>query len=225
MTGKITCLPQDIREQLNERLQDGEQAKTLLPWLNALPEVQAVLNVDFEGVAISEQNLSQYRQRGFLDWQSRQQALEFAAALGADDSELQKVLPTDLADKLERWITVRYAAATRALGTAEPQDLDKQLRHLRSFCLLILGLRRGELSAGRLAVEQQRLAIELGETADAKEKEFWEWTKRPEIQARLYPNRDPDQIRQDVVRMLDREMLGLRTENHPDETEEPAMLI
>ena len=61
--------------------------------------------------------------------------------------------------------------------------------------------------------------------AQAKEKEFWEWTKRPDIQEKLYPNRDPEKIRQDVVRMLDRELLGIRPEDQIEETEEPAMLI
>ena len=43
MTGKITHLPPEIREQVNHRLEQGETNKTILPWLNSLPEVQAVL--------------------------------------------------------------------------------------------------------------------------------------------------------------------------------------
>jgi len=96
---------------------------------------------------------------------------------------------------------------------------------MRNFCLLILALRRGELNAGRLALEQQRLSLELSEIEQAKEKEFWEWTKRPDIQAKLYPNRDRDQIRRDVVKMLDRELLGIRPDDEIDETAEPAVLI
>ena len=48
----------------------------LIEWLNALPEVKAVLKADFEGVAISEMNLSQWRNGGFLDWQARRDARE-----------------------------------------------------------------------------------------------------------------------------------------------------
>jgi len=99
------------------------------------------------------------------------------------------------------------------------------LRHLRNFSLVILALRRGEVSAGRLALEQQRLKLELGDTAQEKEREFWEWTKRADIQAKLYPNRDPDQIRRDVVAMLDRELLGVRPIDEPEETADPAILI
>ena len=225
MTGKIANLPPLIREQLNERLRAGEDGRTLLPWLNSLPEVQAVLKAEFERLAISPQNLSDHRSHGFLDWKARQEAVEFASSLNADDCALQQILPTDLAEKLSRWLSVRYAAATRALSNAHPDDLDKELRHLRNFSLVILALRRGEVSAGRLALEQQRLKLELGDTAQEKEREFWEWTKRADIQAKLYPNRDPDQIRRDVVAMLDRELLGVRPIDEPEETADPAILI
>src|SRR5207237_6935359 len=128
MNGKITSLPHHIQEQLNQRLENGEEeAKPILAWLNSLPEVQAIVKEKFDGVPISPQNLSQHRNRGYLDWQARQQALEFAAALKADDSALQEILPNDLPEKLSRWISVRYAAATRALSTTTP-DLEKELR-------------------------------------------------------------------------------------------------
>jgi hypothetical protein len=72
MTGKIAHLPPAIQDQLNQRLEKGEEAKTILPWLNSLPEVQAVLQAQFEGLAINPQNLSDHRNRGFLDWQDRE---------------------------------------------------------------------------------------------------------------------------------------------------------
>lgn len=41
--GKIGGLPREIREELNERLLDGQLAPQILPWLNAFPEVQSRL--------------------------------------------------------------------------------------------------------------------------------------------------------------------------------------
>src|SRR5437016_6073540 len=137
MIGKIARLPHPIQDQLNQRLETDEEAKTILSWLNALPEVQAVLQADFGGMAVTAKNLSEHKNRGFLDWQQRQQALEFAVNLNADDSALQQVLPSDLAEKLARWVSVRYAAATRTLSTTDP-DLEKELRHLRQCSHLIL---------------------------------------------------------------------------------------
>ena len=43
-----------------------------------------------------------------------------------------------------------------------------------------------------------------------QERQFWEWTLRPDIQAKLRPELDPDKLRQEVVKMLDRELLGIR---------------
>ena len=41
-SGKIKGLPMAIREELNRRLQDGEEGKELLDWLNARPEVERI---------------------------------------------------------------------------------------------------------------------------------------------------------------------------------------
>src|SRR5579862_4758750 len=72
--GKIARLPCSIREELNQRIEDGEQGTRLVEWLNSLPEVMTVLAQDFEGQAISESNLTLWRNGGFLDWQARRDA-------------------------------------------------------------------------------------------------------------------------------------------------------
>jgi len=63
--GKIGRLPKAIQEQVNRRLEQGERARTLVVWLNALPEVQAVLAAEFAGKPIREQNLSAWRKNGY----------------------------------------------------------------------------------------------------------------------------------------------------------------
>src|SRR5438046_2119221 len=75
-TGKIARLPYNIREQLNHRLQDGHKAKSILAWLNALPEVQAILRTEFDSRPVNAVNLTAWKQRGFRHWQARQQAIE-----------------------------------------------------------------------------------------------------------------------------------------------------
>jgi hypothetical protein len=66
--GKIARLPVRIREELNQRLLDGQSAGKILPWLNALPEVVKALEEDFEGLRINDQNLSDWRTGGYQDW-------------------------------------------------------------------------------------------------------------------------------------------------------------
>src|SRR2546426_800280 len=40
---KTARLPHTLRDQINRRLHNNEQAKTILPWLNSLPEVKSLL--------------------------------------------------------------------------------------------------------------------------------------------------------------------------------------
>ena len=64
-TGKMARLSPAIRDELNRRLADGGPRGSLLPWLNSLPPVRAMLERQFRGVAISKQNLSEWRKSGF----------------------------------------------------------------------------------------------------------------------------------------------------------------
>ncbi len=59
--GKIARLPRAIRDELNRRLQDGEPGKHLLHWLNHSEKVRTILDREFGGRPISEQNLCEYQ--------------------------------------------------------------------------------------------------------------------------------------------------------------------
>src|SRR5439155_1825164 len=85
--GKIARLPLAVRQELNRRLDEGEQGKKLVAWLNGLPAVQAIAAAEFGGKAIREQNLSEWKQGGYRDWQAQQEALGVAARLGEDAAE------------------------------------------------------------------------------------------------------------------------------------------
>lgn len=78
--GKIARLPLAVREELNKRLQEGQTGRKILPWLNSLAEVKTILGEDFEGLAVNDQNLSDWRRGGYQDWlkktDSRAQRME-----------------------------------------------------------------------------------------------------------------------------------------------------
>jgi hypothetical protein len=75
-SGKIARLPAEVRNALNARIRDGELSNTLLPWLNELPAVRALVQRDFSDIDVSPQNLSDWRQGGYRDWLERRQQLE-----------------------------------------------------------------------------------------------------------------------------------------------------
>jgi uncharacterized protein (DUF2249 family) len=74
--GKIARLPLVLRDALCQRMLDGEQAPTLLPWLNALPEMAEVLKAQFDGQPVTDSNLSDWRKGGFVDWQRKRERIE-----------------------------------------------------------------------------------------------------------------------------------------------------
>jgi hypothetical protein len=79
--GKIGRLPPALREQLNQRLSEGEPNTALVSWLNSLPDVESLLASDSHGQPISESNLSRWKDSGFLDWQTEQTSLDAVGGL------------------------------------------------------------------------------------------------------------------------------------------------
>jgi hypothetical protein len=68
--GKIARLPAAIREELNQRLLEGEPGQHLVLWLNGLPRVQALLKDKFQGIPIPEANHSHWKNGGFPAWEA-----------------------------------------------------------------------------------------------------------------------------------------------------------
>ncbi len=86
-TGKIAQLPKPIRDDLNQRLQNGKQGPELLKWLNSLPETQDLLTEKYDHQPINRQNLSEWRHGGYEDWlrhQDREYRIQRIAEEGSD---------------------------------------------------------------------------------------------------------------------------------------------
>ncbi len=74
-------------------MNSADASKTACParkssnWLNTQPDVREILDAQFAGRPISEQNLSDWKQSGHLEWLRRQEAREAALRLveRADD--------------------------------------------------------------------------------------------------------------------------------------------
>jgi hypothetical protein len=159
--GKIARLPLAIRQELNRRLDEGEQGKELVAWLNGLPKVQAIVAAEFGGKSIREQNLSEWKQGGYRDWAAQQEALEIAKRLGEDATEWNAEGRAPLTDTLALWLVARYAVATRRMAETGGRE---GWRLLREMCGDIVELRKGDHSAERLQIERERLELEKEES-------------------------------------------------------------
>jgi hypothetical protein len=178
--GKIGRLPGAIRDQLNRRLQNGENGRRLVDWLNSLPEVQKVMAAEFEGKPVREQNLSEWRNNGYKKWLLQQEALDMARQLASDVGELQPSGAPPLADQMAVWLTARYLVAVQKLAE-KSQDGELDLKVLRELCHDVVALRRGEHSGARLKMEQERLEREREKTEEEVLKKFEQWAQNQQV--------------------------------------------
>jgi hypothetical protein len=175
-TGKIARLPASIRDQLNCRLLENEPGASVLGWLNALPEVQAILAASFASQPISLANLSQWKNGGHRDWLIRRDALALARDLDDEQALGHQDLAGPFADKLARWLSIHYASvAVRALA-AEDLDpgTDTRLRRLSQLCADVTRLQREEHQAQRIDLERQRVELQLADAELRREKDLFQ---------------------------------------------------
>jgi hypothetical protein len=88
--GKIARLPAQIREEVNQRLYNGETGPRIIAWLHTQPEVLAVLDEHFGEEPITAQNLSEWRQGGYQDWLARRERVENLGVLSEYALKLAK---------------------------------------------------------------------------------------------------------------------------------------
>lgn len=165
--GKIARLPREIRDELNHRLENGEQGSPLLRWLNQLPEVKRLLAQEFDKVEISRQNVCEWRAGGFLEWQAQQDLLAQTRTFAADAGELADADDRPLTDHLATVLAARYAALLVRWNGDVNDSIDRQLRALNGLVQAIAQLRRGDQASARIRIEEQRL--EQAQSADDEE--------------------------------------------------------
>ena len=136
-TGKISRLPREVRDELNRRLDNGEDGAALLHWLNGRPGTLKVMQDYFASQPVNKQNLSDWRQGGFLEWQRQQEALEIAGRLLEDAEDAEKLAEDGaLADRMAELVSVTLGNLLQA-AICQPDGPEKTKAVLRSSRELI----------------------------------------------------------------------------------------
>ena len=169
--GKIARLPRVVREQLNQRLDDGEPGKALVAWLNGLPEVVAVLARDFQGKGVTEQNLSEWKQGGFLDWQRHQEALECVRTAAEQAQELAaEAGPVPLTDVLSGSVALLLTKLIREVESGAERTPEAR-RELLALIREWTALRQGDHKAARLKMVQDDWDAARAKVVEAEARE------------------------------------------------------
>ena len=154
--GKIGRLSKFIRDELGRRIEDGEPGKELVKWLNVNPRVQEILKEQFGGRAITEQNLSDWKQGGHQAWLRREETRLLASQLTEQSDDLSEV--ADGQEISDRFASVLAVEITRLAMTMLEKETDPEKRWQR-LCAVhreLSQLRRDDHRAMRTVIKRQR---------------------------------------------------------------------
>ena len=166
--GKIARMPVTVRDELNLRMENGQEGAQLLAWLNGLPAVRETLQASFEGARISKQNLSEWRQGGFREWQLRREWIGQAGELEASANEMRDVVDTAaLPGALAGMLAARYAALLNSWDGEPDRKFEEKLRLLRGLNRDIALLQR----TIQQACEQEKKSERETEESERRERE------------------------------------------------------
>jgi hypothetical protein len=180
--GKIARLPHAIREQLNQRIENGEQGIRLVEWLNTLPEVAKVLGTDFEGRPITEGNLTEWKNGGFRDWQSKQDAKALIEEWQSATEGSMPVPASELVEAVTTLLMTYYALAVEDSNHDVAEIPQKRLKRLGQSLRDVIRVRRydlarnqaelqSEIGRERLTLERERLELERAKVNNLKGQE------------------------------------------------------
>ena len=165
--GKIARLPRHIRDELNRRLDNGEPGVRLLEWLNSLPEVQEIIKTLFDNHPISDSNLTEWKQGGFLDWQAQRESLADLRELKAEGKELAQ-LTAGLADDMEAIVLARYATTLRRANGEITEDVRARLQCHSNSLRDVVRFRRCEHSRERVQIRRESLELKRAHAENRK---------------------------------------------------------
>lgn len=193
--GKIGRLPQNIRYFLGLKIEDGVPNKELVKWLNKDEAVQDVLKHWFGGRAITEQNLSEWKQTGHVEWVRREERRALALKLLEQRDEVsmepeESVAEKEVSDRLGRELGMEMARLALELVEQEG-NTEERWKRLCAVYQEVSQMRRDDHRAERARIQRERWKHEqeLEEAAaekateDAVRKQALDMIQRPAMVA------------------------------------------
>ena len=180
-TGKIARLPKDIRDELNQRLADGQTGPEILAWLNHLSLVQIIIEERFQNRPVSEKNLSEWRQGGYQDWLRQQNTLALASRLVEHSGELAGEAGNEcLSDHFTAVLATKFIELAQTM-LEENQDPKQRWTCLCEIHQQFSRLRRDDHRAVRTAIHKERWSRQTDAESDAAQKAYDKEDRRQHV--------------------------------------------
>ena len=156
-----------MREELNRRLRAGQLGPEILPWVNSLPEVRKVIDDFFGGQEINPQNLSDWRNGGFQDWEEKQDKTHRIKELASFAVKLTEANGGRIA---EGAAAIASGKVLELLESLEGQPGEDALERLGEVIAAVSSLRAGDIAQQRAGIDQAKLRQKDQELALARER-------------------------------------------------------
>jgi hypothetical protein len=157
------------RDELGRRIEDGEPGADIVQWLNGIPAVQEILQEQFGGRAITEKNLSDWRNSGHAEWLRQEQALEVAARLTERSDGLAETAGgKSLSDRFACVLAAELASLAMELLEKET-DLEKRWERLCQVHQQLSRLRHDDHRAEQMALKREQWEHERESEQEQKE--------------------------------------------------------
>lgn len=192
--GKFARLPHALREQVCQRLLDGQTAGTILAWLNPLPDAIRTWDTYFSGNPATEQNLSEWRQAGYQRWLADRESVENTKALAtfaANQAAAGKNLSAGLQAILAGHIMTGFEVLVNAAAD-DGQTPDDPVKRIAALGGVVASMRNADTAADRIELDKQKAAAKREDQKLAREKfekqtveKFLQFAQTPEAQAIL----------------------------------------
>ena len=179
--GKIARLSFELREELNERILNGEPGNILLEWLNDQDEVFEMLEEHFAGVPISDQNLSEWKAGGYQAWLANREARETVLMLARQSGDLGEASEeANMGQCLANLLMVEFIKLARVLVQKE-EDPQKRWKQLREVNRELCRLRKTNMRQEQLGIRRQRCDWEVEDRERAEEEKHAAWVKKQRL--------------------------------------------
>lgn len=160
--GKIDSLPHAIRDEVHSRLLDGETGAQILPWLNAHPKVRSVLDRSFQGVDVSDENLSSFRNGPHQDWLRRREKESSLKSLAEYASRLAGAAGANMSAGAQAIATGRILEVLEA-SAYEEGDLPKIIGALTALRSTDIQQARLDISSRSLDLAENKFQVQTCE--------------------------------------------------------------
>jgi len=182
--GKIARLPKKIRDELNQRLQNGEPMAELGDWLNKLKSVREVVKSYFDGAKITVSNVSDWKAGGFVDWEKEEEARETLREVQESSKGFNEVVEgKPVGDCFATLLSVKMVGLAKVLLDKETKP-ERQWERLCKVHKELSRFRRDDHRAIEAMVRREKWALENQEAQEADDSPG-KWMTEEERMARV----------------------------------------